>query len=66
MKPNQQTKQLMSNPEYRKLYKNIINKRDDLVKKNKQLLVSGKTHEYQCNCNILKGISLVLEKLPKP
>ncbi len=63
---SQETKEIINNSAYKRIYKNIIIIRDNIVKKNKDLLNNGKTHDYQCNCNILKGIDLSLNKLPKP
>ena len=63
---NPETMQLMSNREYRRIYRKIIEARSRLAITNKNLLNEGKKHEYQCNCNILKGMNKVIEKLPKP
>ena len=52
--------------EYKKIYHKIINMRSNLYNANKKLLQEGKKEEYQNNCNVLKGMSSVIEKLPRP
>ena len=43
-----------------------INKRQkELVNINKNLLNNGKKFEYDCNCNELRGMAFVLQKLDK-
>ena len=62
---NPETQKIIRNGEYRKIYKKIIDIRSRLTTKNKALLNEGQKHEYQCNCNILRGMNLVIEKLSR-
>ncbi len=52
--------------EYKKAYTRIIQIRRNLYIQNKKLLNDGKKEEYQNNCNVLMGMTRVIDKLPKP
>lgn len=60
------TSRSLSNPTYKKVYKQIVKISERITQQNKKLLVNGETHEYQCNCNVLKGLNKAIEKLPRP
>ncbi len=62
---NPELQLITKNGEYRKIYKKIIAIRQRITAENKKLLNEGKRHEYQSNCNVLRGMGLVIEKLPK-
>lgn len=44
-----------------KIIQDIRKKQNEIVEQNKQLLARGNVHEYQCNCNILKGMAKAKE-----
>ena len=54
------------NHEYKKIYNRLLNDRHNIMNLNKKLLNEGKKEEYFNNCNILKGMTRVIEKLPRP
>lgn len=62
---NPELQLITKNGEYRKIYKKIISIRSRITAENKKLLNEGKRHKYQCNCNVLRGMSLAIERLPK-
>lgn len=59
-------KLITKNREYIKLYAHLIRLRSDLVTANKNIINQGKKHEYQCNCNVLVGMTNIIDRLPKP
>lgn len=56
----------MNPAQYRRVYDSILQKRDTMLKENKELLDKGDKFKYTCNCNFLRGISYAIQRLPRP